>query len=247
RLVQVVSNLLNNAARYTPEGGRIVVSLARENAEAVLRVRDNGIGIEPRHLGAVFDLFVQGHDQARARGAGLGLGLSLVKRLVELHGGSGVARSEGAGQGAEFIVRLPLAVAALAEADAKKAATTSSGARRVLVVDDNRDAAGSLAMLVGALGHDVREAYSGASALEAVPSFKPDLIVLDVGLPDMDGYETARRIRELPAGRDAHIVAASGYREIPGAARDSGMDDYLVKPVKLSVLQQLLSDTRPRA
>jgi len=246
RLVQVVSNLLNNAARYTPEGGRIVVSLAREGAEAVLRVRDNGIGIDPNHLDAVFDLFVQGHDQARARGAGLGLGLSLVKRLVELHGGTVAARSEGEGRGAEFIVRLPLA-SALHVAPAAMVATSSSRSRRVLVVDDNRDAAGSLAMLVGALGHDVREAYSGASALEAVPSFKPDLIVLDVGLPDMSGYETARRIRELPGGRDARIVAASGYRETPGAARDAGMDDYLVKPLKLSALQQLLSDTRPRA
>jgi PAS domain S-box-containing protein len=247
RLVQVVSNLLNNAARYTPEGGRIVVSLAREGAQAVLRVRDNGIGIDPRHLDSVFDLFVQGHDEARARGAGLGLGLALVKRLVELHGGSVAARSEGAGRGAEFIVRLPLAGAVHAEPAVKKVAASSSGARRVLVVDDNRDAAGSLAMLVGALGHDVREAYSGASALEAVPSFRPDLIVLDVGMPDMDGYETARRIRELPGGRDARIVAASGYRANPAAARDAGMDDYLVKPLKLSVLQQLLSDTRPRA
>ena len=140
--------------------------------------------------------------------------------------------------------RLPLASAAHVE-PAAKAATSSSGARRVLVVDDNRDAAGSLAMLVGALGHNVREAYSGASALEAVPSFRPDLIVLDVGLPDMSGYETARRIRELPGGRDARIVAASGYREIPGAALDAGMDGYLVKPVKLAVLEQLLSETRP--
>jgi PAS domain S-box-containing protein len=244
RLVQVVSNLLNNAARYTPEGGRIVVSLAREGADAVLRVRDNGIGIDPKDLDAVFDLFVQGHDQARARGAGLGLGLSLVKKLVELHGGTVAARSEGEGRGAEFIVRLPLASALHVE-PAAMVATSSSRSRRVLVVDDNRDAAGSLAMLVGALGHDVREAYSGASALEAVPSFRPDLIVLDVGLPDMSGYETARRIRELPGGRDARIVAASGYREIPGAARDAGMDDYLVKPIKLAVLEQLLAETRP--
>jgi two-component system CheB/CheR fusion protein len=246
RLVQVVSNLLNNAARYTPEGGRIVVSLAREGAEAVLRVRDNGIGIDPDHLDAVFDLFVQGHEQASARGVGLGLGLSLVKKLVELHGGTVAARSEGSGSGAEFIVRLPLASAAHFEPPAKVAAS-SSGARRVLVVDDNRDAAQSLATLVGALGHDVREAHSGASALEAVPSFKPDLIVLDIGLPDMSGYEAARRIRELPSGRDARIVAASGFREIPGAARDAGMDDYLVKPVKLAVLEQLLSETRPNA
>jgi PAS domain S-box-containing protein len=246
RLVQVVSNLLNNAARYTPEGGRIVVSLARDGAQAVLRVRDNGIGIDPHQLSAVFDPFVQAHEDGRVRGAGLGLGLSLVKRLVELHGGSVAARSDGVGQGAELIVRLPLASAAYAE-QAAKVPASSSGERRVLVVDDNRDAAASLAMLIGALGHDVRQAYSGASALELVPSFRPHLIVLDVGMPDMDGYETARRIRELPGGRDARIVAASGYRELPGAARDAGMDDYLVKPVKLTELQQLLAGARPRA
>jgi CheY-like chemotaxis protein len=242
RLVQVVSNILNNAARYTPEGGRIVVSLAREGECAVLRVRDNGIGIEPRKLDAVFDLFVQGHDQARARGAGLGLGLSLVKKVVELHGGSVAARSEGPGQGAEFIVRLPLAAAAARPvAPAAQAPKRAAGARRVLVVDDNRDAAGSLATLVGALGHEVREAYTGASALEAVPSFRPDLIVLDIGLPDMDGYEAARRIRDLPGGREARIVAASGYGEPAGAAREAGMDAYFVKPLQLAELQQALS------
>jgi PAS domain S-box-containing protein len=240
RLVQVVSNLLNNAARYTPEGGRIVVSLAREGEHAVLRVRDNGIGIEPRRLGSVFELFVQGHEQARARGAGLGLGLSLVKKLVELHGGSVAALSEGPGRGAEFVVRLPLAGGAKL-APAAKAPLPVTGGRRVLVVDDNRDAAGSLAMLVGALGHEVRQAYTGASALEAVPSFRPDLIVLDVGLPDMDGYETARRIRQVPGGREARIVAASGYGELAGAAREAGMDAYFVKPLQLAELEQALS------
>jgi PAS domain S-box-containing protein len=245
RLVQVVSNILNNAARYTPEGGRIAVLLAREDGHAVLRVRDNGIGIDPRNLGSVFELFVQGHDQARTRGAGLGLGLSLVKKLIELHGGSVAALSEGPGRGAEFVVRLPLAGEARAAAAAKPPLPRSSG-RRVLVVDDNRDAAASLATLVGVLGHEVREAYTGASALEAVPSFRPDLIVLDVGLPDMDGYETARRIRQLPDGRETRIVAASGYGEIPGAARAAGIDDYVVKPLQLARLQQVLSGTPPR-
>jgi PAS domain S-box-containing protein len=245
RLVQVVSNILNNAARYTPEGGRIAVSLAREGEHAVLRVRDNGIGIEPGNLDAVFDLFVQGHDQARARGAGLGLGLSLVKKLVGLHGGSVAALSEGPGRGAEFVVRVPLA-GATRPVPVAKAPQPSVGGRRVLVVDDNRDAAGSLAALVGALGHEVREVYTGASALDAVPSFRPDLIVLDVGLPDMDGYETAQRIRQLPGGREARIVAASGYGEVAGAARAAGMDDYLVKPLKLPELQQILAQTRSR-
>jgi PAS domain S-box-containing protein len=240
RLVQVVSNLLNNAARYTPEDGRIEVSLAREGEHAVLRVRDNGIGIEPQSLEDVFDLFVQGPDQASARDAGLGLGLSLVKKLVELHGGSVSASSDGPGRGAEFAVRLPLAGAAR-PASLAEAPPQSAGGRRVLVVDDNRDAAGSLATLVGALGHEVREVYSGASALEAVPSFRPDLIVLDVGMPDMDGYETARRIRQIPGGRAARIVAASGYGGDAGAAREAGMDDYLVKPLQLEKLQQVLS------
>jgi len=244
RLVQVVSNILNNAARYTPEGGRITVALAREGEQAVLRVRDNGVGIEPRNLQTVFELFVQGHEQARARGAGLGLGLSLVKKLVELHGGSVAASSDGPGRGAEFVVRLPLAGAANRAAPAAKAPQPGGGGRRVLVVDDNRDAAGSLASLVGALGHEVREAYTGASALEAVQSFRPDLIVLDVGLPDMDGYEAARRIRQVPGGREARIVAASGYGEVAGAAREAGMDAYLVKPLQLSELQQVLADTR---
>jgi PAS domain S-box-containing protein len=247
RLVQVVSNMLNNAARYTPEGGRIAVSLARDGEHAVLRVRDNGIGIEPRNLDAVFELFVQGHDQARARGAGLGLGLSLVKKIVELHGGSVAALSEGSGRGAEFVVRLPLAGTRSASAVQGSPPQARSGARRVLVVDDNRDAAESLATLVGALGHEVREAYTGASALEVVPSFRPDVIVLDIGLPDMDGYEAARRIRELPGGREARIVAASGYGEVAGAARAAGMDAYLVKPLQLAQLQQVLSLRPPSA
>jgi CheY-like chemotaxis protein len=242
RLVQVVSNILNNAARYTPEGGRIVVSLAREGANAVLRVRDNGIGIDPRKLDAVFELFVQGDDHARMRGAGLGLGLSLVKKLVELHGGSVAALSEGVDRGAEFVVRLPLADATHVAPDVN-APTPSSGARRVLVVDDNRDVAGSLAMLVGALGHHAVEAYTAGSALEAFPTFKPELVLLDVGLPDIDGYETARRIRALPGGRDTRIVATSGYGQIPGAACEAGVDDYFVKPIKLSQLKQILSDT----
>jgi PAS domain S-box-containing protein len=244
RLVQVVSNILNNAARYTPDGGRITVSLVREGGHAVLRVRDNGIGIEPRALEAVFGLFVQGHGDGRERGAGLGLGLSLVKKIVELHGGSVAASSEGPGRGAEFVVRLPLAGSAKsAPALQGLQPQAGSGARRVLVVDDNRDAAGSLETLVRVLGHEVRKVHSGASALEEVPSFRPDLIFLDIGLPDMDGYETARRIRELPGGGEARIVAASGYAEKPGAAREAGMDAYLVKPLQLAQLVEVLSST----
>jgi len=239
RLVQVLANVLNNAARYTPEGGRITLGVEREGSAAAIRVRDNGIGIAPDKLDSIFDLFVQGSDAARERGAGLGLGLSLVKRLVELHGGSVQATSDGVGKGAEFIVRLPLA-----RGPAPAAARTSilPGARpqRVLIVDDNVDARESLAQLLQVLGHhEVRIAGDGASGVQMALEFRPHLILLDIGLPDMEGYEVARRIRALPCGAEPKIVAASGYGEPAGAARDAGMDAYIVKPLDITKLQSL--------
>ena len=243
RLVQVVANMLNNAARYTPEGGRIAVTLEREDGDAVLRVRDNGIGIEPQRLESVFELFVQ--VEPRQGGGGLGLGLALVKRLVELHRGTVAAHSEGRGQGSEFVVRLPLAPALPApRTESRQRPADPAPPRRVLLVDDNRDAAASLASVVGALGHEVREAHDGASAIELVRRFRPHLVVMDVGLPDMDGFEVARRIRALPNGDEPAIVAASGYGEVPGAAQAAGMDGYLVKPLQFDQIERLLS-TRP--
>jgi PAS domain S-box-containing protein len=238
RLVQVISNLLHNAARYTPDGGRISVALERDGGDAVVRVRDNGIGIAPDMLEAVFELFVQGTHPSPRDNRGLGLGLTLVKRLVELHGGSVSARSEGEGRGSEFVVRLPLAASAALPARGHAHPAAAGEPRRVLLVDDNADASAVLAHLLKLHGHEVRHAADGHEALRAVPQFKPDLIVLDIGLPDMNGREVARRLRELDAGRKARIVAASGYA--PQPPDDKAFDGYFIKPVDIGELRALL-------
>jgi PAS domain S-box-containing protein len=240
RLVQVIANLLNNAARYTPDGGRITVCVEREDGQALIRVGDNGIGIAADKIGSLFDLFVQGSGAARDRGAGLGLGLSLVKQLVGLHGGTVKAHSEGPGKGAEFTVRLPLVVGK-AQSDAPAySGPARAPMRRVLVVDDNADARESLAGLLQLLGHDVRVAFDGASGVRMVREFKPHVVLLDIGLPDMDGYEVAKQIRALPEGGEPKIVAASGYGESPEAVQAAGMNAYLVKPIDIAKLESLL-------
>ena len=241
RLVQVITNLLNNAVRYTPDHGRISLALERSGAAAVVRVRDNGIGIAPDMLEAVFGLFVQGAQASEGKGRGLGLGLTLVKRLVELHGGSVTARSEGAGRGSEFVVRLPLASQAPLppRRGEPRPVVAAPAARRILVVDDNTDAAVVLAHLLRLLGHEVQHAADGESALRAVPDFKPHLVVLDIGLPDMDGREVARRMRSTPTGLDAKIVAASGYAP-EEAASNRVFDGYFIKPVDVAQLQAML-------
>jgi PAS domain S-box-containing protein len=240
RLVQALANILNNAARYTPEGGRIMLGVAREGDAAAIRVRDNGMGIPPEKIGSIFDLFVQGSEAARERGAGLGLGLSLVRRLVELHGGSVQAKSDGPDKGAEFIVRLPLARGPAPAAAARTSLPPAARPQRVLIVDDNADARDALARLLQILGdHEVRVACDGASGVQMALEFRPHLILLDIGLPDMEGYEVARRIRALPSGAEPKIVGASGYGEPAGAARDAGMDAYIVKPLDIAKLQNL--------
>jgi PAS domain S-box-containing protein len=243
RLVQVLSNLLNNAARYTPERGRIRVALQRAEGEAVVRVRDNGIGIAPDMLQEVFGLFVQGEQASSRSGRGLGLGLTLVKRLMELHGGSVSARSEGSGHGSEFVVRLPLAsgVALPASRPSTRPADSRAAARRILLVDDNVDGMTVLSSLLTQLGHEVQQAHDGRAALEAAPRFRPDVVILDIGLPDMDGREVARRLRSTEAGRSAKIVAASGYVPREGdAAPDDVFDRYFVKPLDIAELEALL-------
>ena len=243
RLVQVVANLLNNAARYTPEGGRIVLILERAGSEARIRVRDNGLGIEPAMLTRVFELFVQADRSEAGSPGGLGLGLTLVKRLLDLHGGAVEAKSEGRGRGSEFIVRLPLAPAGTEKAVAPRSAQAAPAgpARRVLVVDDNRDAADVLTTLIKLLGHEVREAYDGASALESFPAFQPDIVLLDIGLPDMDGYAVARRLRSLDAGRKARVIAMSGFGPDPdtGRAGEHGIEHHLIKPIDVTQLEGL--------
>jgi PAS domain S-box-containing protein len=243
RLVQVVANLLNNAAKYTPPGGQIFLTVRREAPHAVIRVRDNGIGILPDLLPHVFELFAQGpRGLARAEG-GLGIGLTLVKSLVEKHGGSVHASSQGAGQGAEFEVRLPLLgrdtrqQAAAGEADAKTCP------RSFLVVDDNRDAADSLAMLLRTLGQRVAVAYDGSTAVTAAQTLRPDIVLLDIGLPDMDGYRVARALRSNPDTARTKIIAVTGYGqdEYRQKSREAGLDGHLVKPVDLAPLKDLLT------
>jgi CheY-like chemotaxis protein len=245
RLAQILSNLLNNAAKYTEEGGHIWFTVEREGGEAVFRVRDTGAGIPPEVLPRVFDLFTQADQSLDRSQGGLGIGLTLVHRLVEMHQGSVQAFSAGAGQGSEFVVRLPLLVGEPPPPAANGAAPASGtpDMYRVLVVDDNVDAADSLALLVRLDGHEVRTAHDGQAALEAAQAFHPQVILLDIGLPRMDGYEVARRLREQPGG-DRYIMAAvTGYGQDEDRLRahDAGFDHHLLKPVDPKVLRQVIT------
>jgi CheY-like chemotaxis protein/two-component sensor histidine kinase len=252
RLAQVFGNLLNNAAKYTPEGGDIAVRARVEGGQAVVSVRDTGTGIAPESLPQVFELFVQEErTYSRAQG-GLGIGLTLARSLVQLHGGSVEARSDGPGRGSEFTVRLPMIRKGpeVAEPTSHGAAVESGVAlQRVLVVDDNRDAADSLAMLLQVLGSDVHTAHDGASALDAFVAYRPTLAFLDIGMPGMDGYELARRARQLPGGQETILIALSGWGQDADRrrSREAGIDHHLVKPVDISVLRSLLATLTTRA
>jgi signal transduction histidine kinase len=248
RLSQVVSNLLHNAAKYTEEGGRIALEAAREEEHAVIRVRDTGMGIPAEMLGSVFDLFTQvDHSLDRSQG-GLGVGLTLVRQLVEMHGGTVEAHSPGPRLGSEFVVRLPALPAATPAEVAEPAAPDHSArgpGRRILVVDDNRDAAESLALLLGVAGHDVRVCYDGPSALQTAPEYHPEAVLLDIGLPGMDGYEVARRLRADPDLAGMLLVALTGYgqEEDQRRARAAGFDQHLIKPADLTALTALLGSS----
>jgi two-component system CheB/CheR fusion protein len=248
RLTQVLTNLLNNAAKYTPEGGRIWVSAAREAGEVVFRVKDTGTGIPREMLGKVFDLFTQ-VDRALDRSqGGLGIGLTLVRRLVEMHGGSVLAQSEGLGHGAEFTVRLPLcqdepaSEAGQAGRPEPPGGPLAGAPCRVLVVDDNASAADGLAVLLRLGGYEVHLAHDGRSALEVARAFRPDVVLLDIGLPELDGYEVAHRLRQQPATRDVLLVAVTGYGQVDDVerARAAGFDHHFTKPVDYAVLRQVL-------
>jgi len=243
RLGQVFANLLNNAAKYTDVGGRIWVRAGVEGNELVVGVKDDGPGLTKELRAHAFDLFMQGpQTRARARG-GLGIGLTLVRRLVELHGGSVDALSEGPGRGAEFVVRLPLRLPAVADGAPPTAAIASSGPRRrILVVDDNVDAAEALGELLRDYGHEVATAHDGPQALDHVRLHRPEIVLLDISMPEMDGYEVARRIRgELGLG-DALLIALTGYGEDRHRrlAREAGFDQHVTKPVDASKLEELL-------
>jgi PAS domain S-box-containing protein len=249
RLAQAVSNLLDNAAKFTPPGGRIELCAVRAGSTVEVHVRDSGAGIPAADLTRVFDLFMQEERIENGLQAGLGVGLALVKNLVELHGGSVSASSKGPGEGSQFVVRLPLAEpgaepAAAATGEGRRSPEAS---RRVLIVDDNRDAAQSLAMLVELLGNEVAVAFDGTDALAQVAAFQPTIVLLDLSMPGMSGFDVARALRSSTAGAGLHLVALSGrseddYRRRSAAA---GFDDHLVKPIDLPTLQRVLDEARP--
>jgi CheY-like chemotaxis protein len=246
RIEQVVGNLLTNAAKYTPEGGEIRLSTVRENGEAVIRVRDTGIGIAADVLPHVFELFTQANSTLDRSQGGLGIGLSVARKLVELHGGTITARSAGTGRGSEFAIRLPLSeTLADAERTTPLPPHLPSSKLRILIVEDNHDTALTEAMLLQAYGHEVTVAYDGLSGVEQAQQLQPDAMVVDIGLPGLSGYEVASRMRQ--SGSQATLIAVSGYGQLQDQERSraAGFDVHLVKPVAaeslLSALGQVTS------
>jgi signal transduction histidine kinase len=245
RLSQIFTNLIHNAVKYTNAGGHIGLSLVRADAWAVVSVRDDGMGIPPQELVFVFDAFTQASGAGARAPDGLGLGLSLAARLVELHGGRIEARSPGVGGGSEFVVRLPLAADAgdATGQQPREVPATLPPSLRVLVVDDNVDAAETLGAMLRLRSLDVHVVYDGPSAIEALGAFRPAVALLDIGMPGMDGYETARRMRGLPAGRDVKLVALSGWGQSHDRERaaQAGFDHHLVKPARPEDVERVLA------
>ncbi|HEY6395464.1 MAG TPA: ATP-binding protein, partial [Candidatus Binataceae bacterium] len=251
RLSQVITNLLTNAARYTEPGGRIWVSAAREDGEIILRVRDNGIGITSELLPRIFDLFSQGTRGFDRSQGGLGLGLTIVKSLVAVHGGSVRAESQGIGKGSQFEIRLP-AIEAAQSRVAPSCERRLSAARRaplstrVLIVDDNEDAATTLSEMLDEIGYSTRVSFDARSALQIVSEFVPDIMLVDIGLPVMDGYQLARQLRQMPELISVRLLALTGYGQESDRQRAlrSGFDDHLVKPIDMEALLSILRETR---
>jgi len=247
RLAQAIGNLLTNAAKYTERNGRIWLSAAAEGSTAVIRIRDDGIGISAEMQPRIFELFVQvDHAATRSQG-GLGIGLTLVKDLVEMHGGSVAAASEGLGKGSEFVIRLPLVVKLPPPPDAaappEQRPTTAPVRHRLLIVDDNQDAAESMAMLLRFKGHEVRVAHDGPAALKLASSYRPQIVLLDIGMPGMDGYEVARQWRALPGSEFTVLAALTGWGQENERRRttEAGFDHHLVKPVDLKELEKVFT------
>ena len=243
RLAQVFGNLLNNSCKYTRQGGTLLLSAKREGDEVVVTVKDNGAGIPQDKLDSIFDMFMQVDRSSERSQDGLGIGLTLVKRLTEMHGGSIEARSDGEGQGSEFIVRLPVlnrpAVRGKQEVEME---SDSQPQRRVLIVDDNRDSADSLAMLLEITGNQIYLAHDGLEAVEAIEKHRPEVVLLDIGLPRLDGYEVCRRVREQPWGKNIFIIALTGWGQEDDRRKseEAGFNGHLVKPVDYDQLLQLL-------
>jgi signal transduction histidine kinase/ActR/RegA family two-component response regulator len=251
RLTQVFANLLNNAAKYTPDGGRIDLEVEDEGEHVAVSIRDTGAGIPAEMLPRVFDPFIQGNRSNGKSPGGLGIGLTLVKMLVEMHGGAVEAHSDGPGQGSEFVVRLPLLHQIVAPHREPVPSTAGSfPPLRILVVDDNQDSAASLGMLLRLLGADTHVVYSGADALRVVATYQPDAVLVDIGMPDMDGHEVARRLRESPKGRNMMLIALTGWGQEQDRLRSqlAGFDHHLIKPADVGALEALLdSFAHPRA
>jgi CheY-like chemotaxis protein len=250
RFIQVISNLLNNAAKFTAPGGQILITgeVVTDDAggdEVVLRVSDSGIGISSEMLPRVFELFTQGERSTHRPQPGLGIGLALARRIIEMHGGRIEARSAGPGAGSDFTIYMPVrcAVGAVPENSPESVAPTKVK-RRVLIVDDNADAADTLASLVRTLGGDARTAADGPSGIQCAWEFSPDVILLDIGMPGMDGYEACRRIRQAQLGNRAFIVAISGWGQDGDKRRaaEAGFDAHLTKPADPVVLERLLAE-----
>jgi two-component system, sensor histidine kinase len=241
RLQQVLTNIVGNAVKYTPPGSRICVKVRADGDDAMISIADQGFGISPSLLPFVFDLYVQADRTIRHAQGGLGIGLSLVRRLVELHGGSVEARSDGEGHGSTFVVRLKQVASVGTAANASVAPERRSRAKRVLVIEDSADARETLRMALERAGHEVYDAADGLRGLELVSAVRPDVGIIDVGLPIMDGYEIARRIRARPDGRAVLLLALIGASDASADSSDHGFDHHLVKPVDLRHLARLLS------
>jgi len=241
RLLQCVCNLLNNSAKYSAAGGEIVLVVVEAPHSVTIEVRDDGAGIPPEQLPHIFDLFVQGERSLDRSQGGLGIGLSIVKRLVAMHQGTVSAESEGIGRGSTFSIRLPR-VAAQEKGTADRVAPTAPK-RRILVVDDNSDVADSLAMLLRLDGHEVQVAYSAPETFEAVQRMRPEAVFLDIGLPQMDGYEIARRLCADPAAQGVHLIALTGYGQEHDRerAREAGFVAHLIKPADIEAVNQILA------
>ena len=256
RLTQIVFNLVSNAIKFTPRGGKIALSVRCEGDRVEIRIRDSGRGMDAEELAHAFDMFYQGSRIAQGERSGLGLGLTLVKKLVEMHGGTIEAKSDGPGKGSEFVISLPLVAPGAQVIEAEKAPQQASlehvgpsQAHRILVADDNRDAVDSLARLLEMLGNEVETAYDGIAALNAFTRFKPDVALLDIGMPGIDGYAAAREIRAANNGHRVALIAMTGWGQAEDRRRaiEAGFDAHLVKPVSIDTLMQTLSTLNPGA
>jgi CheY-like chemotaxis protein/two-component sensor histidine kinase len=251
RLAQVLSNLLSNAAKYTPSGGHVRLATRQRGDQVEISVRDDGMGIAPEALPHIFDMFTENEPMFERSKSGLGIGLALVRGLVELHGGSVEARSDGPGKGSEFVVRLPVIAAQRARPSTVDEETIERAVmvrRRVLVVDDVKDSADSLAMLLRMMGHEVHSAYAGEQAIKIAARLQPEVIILDIGMPRPNGYDVCRRIRSEGWGQGVFIAALTGWGQEDARLRgeESGFDYHLVKPVSPDTLRKLFAYLPPR-